>query len=104
MTTKQERKRREAARLAAIAAAKDRVETARAELEEAGKDLLAVIGATDDEIQNAVDMLSDCYDDERASQAMSCTSEWNALVAGQVLDDRDWAEEDAKDAAKEARR
>jgi hypothetical protein len=58
---------------------------------QAAKNLLEAVEPTDDEINNAAEILADCLDDERASNAVSydgestCTA-WAAMLAEQVLE------------------
>jgi hypothetical protein len=91
MATKKERQ----ARISAAAAG---VQKAHKELARAGAELLLAIGATEDEIEAAAEMLADCLNDEPAIRTHDGLSHWGAMLAQQVLDDREYAEEERLEA------
>lgn len=86
-----------------IEAARKRVGYYQTKLEEASQRLLAATNATNIEISEAADALADDLDDERSSEFASCAPNWDAMVAEQVLDNREWEEEQRLQAEAETR-
>ena len=81
-----------------ISAAAARVQDAHKELAAAGAELLLAIGASETEIGEAANALAEMLDDERAIQTHVDTSAWDSMVADQVIEQREWAAEEAAEA------